>query len=237
MQEWLINKIDWMIEVLSSFNCTANTFFVSVDIMDNFFNKINRKLETKDIHMIGVTCMLISSKMEEIIPFKVSTVVEKMTHNKLKAKEIVDCETEIMQSLEFSILNVPSLFIIIEIILVKLNLYNSLMTVDLFKVITYISKMVLHDYSIIIKFPIKYIAASCVYICFKIIEQVIKDFKTKYYVEKIKLILELDEVLFYKSSELILSLAKNFEKSFPFAKNLQKFDAFTLDEKINTESF
>lgn len=38
----------------------------------------------RDIHLIGVACMLIASKMEEIIPFKATTVEEKMTHGKIK---------------------------------------------------------------------------------------------------------------------------------------------------------
>jgi len=37
----------------------------------------------KDIHVLGVTSMLLASKVEEIIPFKVSTVVKKMTHGKI----------------------------------------------------------------------------------------------------------------------------------------------------------
>lgn len=37
----------------------------------------------KDIHLIGVSSMLIASKMEEIIPFKATTVEEKMTHGKI----------------------------------------------------------------------------------------------------------------------------------------------------------
>ena len=42
-----------MIEVLSSFNCSPNTFFVSVDVMDAFLESAQRRLETKDIHLIG----------------------------------------------------------------------------------------------------------------------------------------------------------------------------------------
>lgn len=219
-----------MIEVLSSFNCAPNTFFVSVDIMDSFFSHSARKLEVKDVHLIGVTSMLISSKMEEIIPFKVVTVIEKMAHGKLKPKEIVNCELEILQACSFNMLSVPSLFVFIEGLLVKLNLHLSDHRADLLKVVTYISKMLMHDYSMLIKFPFKYLAASCVYICFKILEQVSREFKTKQLVDKLKSILELDETLFYKSSELLLNLAKNFETMFAFAKNLQKFDAFTLEE-------
>ena len=85
-----------MIEVLSSFKCTNNTFFVAIDIMDGYMSKTNKVFEVKDIHLIGVTCMLIASKMEEIIPFKVSTVVEKMTHHKIPANKIVECEFDIL---------------------------------------------------------------------------------------------------------------------------------------------
>lgn len=86
-----------MIEVLSSFNCVPNTFFVAIDIMDNYFTKSERCFETKDIHLIGVTSMLLASKMEEIIPFKINTVVEKMTHGKIPSKDIVKCEENILK--------------------------------------------------------------------------------------------------------------------------------------------
>lgn len=64
--------------------------------MDAFLTKTNKCFEVKDIHIIGVTCMLLASKMEEIIPFKVSTVVDKMTHGKMNKKNIVDMENEIL---------------------------------------------------------------------------------------------------------------------------------------------
>lgn len=220
-----------MIEVLSSFNCALNTFFVAVDVMDSFFEKCARRVEAKDIHLVGVTAMLVASKLEEIIPFKVATVVEKMTHNKLRARDIVECELEILTALGFNFFSVSPLFVLIEMLFVKLGLYQLEVTPDLLKVITYISKMVMHDYGLLTRFPAKYIAASCVYICFKIVEQVNREFKTKAYVDKIKAALELDDGFFYKSSEVVLNLAKNFETTFPFAKNLQKFDAFTLEEK------
>jgi len=75
--------IDWMIEVLSSFKCEQNTFFVSIDLMDSYLAKTKHVLSNDDVHLVGVTTMLLASKMEEIIPFKVSTVVKKMTHNSI----------------------------------------------------------------------------------------------------------------------------------------------------------
>ena len=216
---------------MSSFNCTPNTYFVSIDIMDSYFQKSPKVFETKDIHLIGVTSMLLASKMEEIIPFKVSTVVDKMTHGKMRARDVVDCETDILTTLEFKLLEQPSIFVFVEFLLVKLGFHDNPLRDDINKVVTYITKMLLHDYSLITKYPLKYLAASCIYICFKIIEQVNRDFKTKMYVEKLKLMLDLNEQTFYSSSETLLSLAKTFEKTFPYAKNLLKFDSFSLDKE------
>ena len=96
--------VDWMIEVLSSFNCTTNTFFVALDIMDNYMAKTQKCLGVKDIHILGVTSMLLASKMEEIIPFKVSTVVDKMTHGKISKSEIVNMEMDVIMTLDFKLL-------------------------------------------------------------------------------------------------------------------------------------
>jgi len=221
-----------MIEVLSSFNCTPNTFFVSIDIMDSYLTSSTRCFETKDIHLIGVTSMLLASKMEEIIPFKVSTVVDKMTHGKMQAKEVVRCEESILKTLEYELLSSPSLFVFIEFLIVKLNFHTTPFLADIMKVVTYIAKMIMHDYNLLIKYPLKYLACSCLYICFKIVEQVNKDFKTKVYVEKMKIALSLNEQMFYNVSETMLNLAKNFEKAFPFAKNLLKFDSFSLEKDV-----
>lgn len=78
----------------------------------------------------------------------------------------------------------------------------------------------------------RYIGASAIYICLKIIEQITSEFQTKYYVEKLKSLLSLEEQKFYNSSEKILDLAKNFEKKFSFGKNLIKFDSFSLEKKV-----
>lgn len=221
-----------MIEVLSSFNCTKNTFFVAIDIMDAYLTRTTACFDTKDIHLIGVTSMLLASKMEEIVPFKVSTVIDKMTHGKLAAREVVRCEEDILKTLDFQLLGSPSLFILVEFLCVKLGFHTSPFQKDIAKVVTYITKMLMHDYGTLTRFPLKYLACSCLYICFKIIEQINAGFRTKHHVEKMKEMLGLNEQLFYSSSEVMLSLAKKFERSFPFAKNLLKFDSFSLERNL-----
>jgi hypothetical protein len=189
--------VDWMIEVLSSFNCTTNTFFVSLDIMDLFFARCQRALSVKEIHLIGVTAMLIASKQEEIIPFKVSTVVDKMTHGKIRGDKVVQMELEILCTIGFNPLQAPSLFVLIETLLVKADFHKTKGFSDVIKVVTYISKMVMHDLGLLERVSLKYLAASCVYICLKIVEQVHREYNTKKCVEKLRRILGLDEQIFF----------------------------------------
>lgn len=56
--------VDWMIEVLSSYKMTEETFFRSVKYMDIFFKKATKKLEVSDLHIIGVASMFMASKYE-----------------------------------------------------------------------------------------------------------------------------------------------------------------------------
>jgi hypothetical protein len=54
--------VDWMIEVLSSYKMTEETFFKSIYVMDSYMKKSKVKLEVKDLHLVGVAAMFIASK-------------------------------------------------------------------------------------------------------------------------------------------------------------------------------
>lgn len=176
--------------------------------------------------------MLISSKMEEILPFKISTVVEKMTHNKIPSSEIQKMELEILTTLDFCLMKPKSLFVTVEFLFVKLNFFWMEKFPQIKKIFIYLSKMIVHDYDLIRKYSLKYLAASILYITVKIIEQIKQSIDIDEIVEKLKRLLSLNEDLFFNSSEEVLSLAKSFEKKFPNAKNLQKFDSFQIEKLV-----
>lgn len=54
--------VDWMIEVLSSYKMSEESFFRSVRYMDKFFKNSQKKLQVSDLHLIGVTSMFTASK-------------------------------------------------------------------------------------------------------------------------------------------------------------------------------
>ena len=66
--------VDWMIEVLSSYKMSEETFFRSVYMMDAYMKNSSQRLEVKDLHLIGVSSMFSAAKYEEIHPLKLSVI-------------------------------------------------------------------------------------------------------------------------------------------------------------------
>ncbi len=94
--------VDWMTEVMSAFKCHDQTFFVAISLLDRYFDllrKENRSLELHELHIAGVTCMLIASKYEDVIPLNMKTVFEKIGHKKLPKEALVQREMDILRTL------------------------------------------------------------------------------------------------------------------------------------------
>lgn len=56
--------VDWMIEVLSSYKMSEESFFRSVALMDAYLKSEDKIQDTKDIHLIGVSAMFSAMKFE-----------------------------------------------------------------------------------------------------------------------------------------------------------------------------
>ena len=92
---------DWMIEVLHNFKCDDQTFFLAVSLMDRYFKNKGETREIGRLHIIGVTCMFIASKYEDIYPLKMKMVYEKIAHKKLKIEEIKTLELDILKTINY----------------------------------------------------------------------------------------------------------------------------------------
>ena len=98
--------IDWMIEVLSNYRCDESTYFESVNLMDRYFKICNLKniiLKPEELHLIGVSCMFLASKYQDIYPLRLKIIHEKIAHKKLSIDEIKKKENEILKFLNYNI--------------------------------------------------------------------------------------------------------------------------------------
>ena len=69
-------------EVVHAFNCELETMFLAVSIMDLYLNLSKTKLSKDQLHVISTTSIYMASKMEDIMPISVNSVVNKILHNK-----------------------------------------------------------------------------------------------------------------------------------------------------------
>lgn len=75
--------VDWMIEVMKSYKCSEETYFMAVRLLDTYLEKSKTRKEPNDLHLIGVTCIFIACKYEEIYPLRLKIVEERIAHKKL----------------------------------------------------------------------------------------------------------------------------------------------------------
>jgi len=95
--------VDWMVEVFSVYKCGPGTFELAVHIMDSFISKSTKILFDEDIHLIGLTCIYISSKVEDIIPLRMSHIVKNLGHCTFSEKVIMREEREIIKTIDFDL--------------------------------------------------------------------------------------------------------------------------------------
>jgi hypothetical protein len=98
--------IDWMIEVCTSFKFSQRTYFLAVAILDKYFiasHQYGVVLENKDVHPLGVTCLYMASKYEDVFPLHSKIVAEKIAHFAISAENIVKKEREILQMFDFQL--------------------------------------------------------------------------------------------------------------------------------------
>ena len=58
--------IDWLIDVHMKFKLVPETLFITVNLIDRYTQL--KQIKRRNYQLIGVTCMMIASKYEDIYP-------------------------------------------------------------------------------------------------------------------------------------------------------------------------
>ncbi|XAR72948.1 hypothetical protein NMG60_11019763 [Bertholletia excelsa] len=102
--QWDINPamrymlLDWLVEVAEEYKLVSDTVYLTISYIDRFLsqNAINRN----KLQLLGVSCMLIASKYEEISPPHVEDFCY-MTDNTYTREEVVNMERDVLSFLNF----------------------------------------------------------------------------------------------------------------------------------------
>ncbi|KAG6409637.1 hypothetical protein SASPL_127678 [Salvia splendens] len=96
--------IDWLVEVSEEYALVPDTLYLTVNLIDRYLSE--NYIEKQKLQLLGVTCMLISSKYEEICAPRVDEFCF-ITDNTYKKEEVVKMESRVLNLLRFQI-SVPT---------------------------------------------------------------------------------------------------------------------------------
>ncbi|KAL1495805.1 hypothetical protein AB1Y20_016666 [Prymnesium parvum] len=92
--------IDWLVEVAEEYRLVPETLYLAVNYIDRFLAHV--PVNRSRLQLVGVTCMLIASKFEEIHPPAVDEFVY-ISDNTYKREEILHMEGMVLNRLEFEL--------------------------------------------------------------------------------------------------------------------------------------
>jgi len=95
--------IDWMFEVFDAYKSETQTFFLSVHYFDLYLSLHKSSLNDNNVHLLGIVCMFLASKIEDLCPFQMYHTKVKIGHGKFSEKEIKDKEKDILKIIEFKL--------------------------------------------------------------------------------------------------------------------------------------
>lgn len=92
--------VDWMIEVAEEYKLVPETLFLSVSYTDVCLQKLN--IRRSELQLLGVTCVLIAAKYEEIYAPRVDELCY-ITDHSYTSSDIIEMERTVLNCLAFSV--------------------------------------------------------------------------------------------------------------------------------------
>eukprot|EP00347_Sterkiella_histriomuscorum_P005956 403354617 len=98
--------IDWLMDVSDKFQLKSQTFHLSVNFADRYLMKV-KDFELDHYQKLGITCLLMACKIEEIY-YPKHIDFQSITDDNCSLEEILELETEILNKLNW-LVNPPTL--------------------------------------------------------------------------------------------------------------------------------
>lgn len=92
--------VDWLVEVAEEYKLVSDTLYLTIMYIDRFLS--SHPLSRNKLQLLGVSCMLIASKYEEISPPHVEDFCY-ITDNTYTKEELVNMEKDVLKFLNFEI--------------------------------------------------------------------------------------------------------------------------------------
>ena len=122
--------------------------------------------------------MFLASKYEEVIPMRLGVLCEKAGYGAFTVQDVKNKEIEILESINFDVMG-PNVYSFVQMIANMLQVKEQLQSHHLVvfnDLLSYLSKMISYEYSIIKNCTSSLLAGAVTLVCFKLFEQIDKNF-------------------------------------------------------------
>lgn len=94
--------LDWLIEVCEVYKLHRETYYLAVDFLDRFLTSKMMKINKTHLQLIGITCLFIGAKVEEIYPPKIGEFAY-VTDGACSEEDIIKQEIILLKALDWDI--------------------------------------------------------------------------------------------------------------------------------------
>jgi len=94
--------IDWLIQVHQRFSLLQETLYLTIAILDRYLSQRFVEVKRKKLQLVGVSCMWIASKYEEMYAPEINDFVY-ITDNAYSSLEIRTMELDVLRALDFNL--------------------------------------------------------------------------------------------------------------------------------------
>eukprot|EP01117_Protostelium_nocturnum_P011061 TRINITY_DN4011_c0_g1_i1.p1 TRINITY_DN4011_c0_g1~~TRINITY_DN4011_c0_g1_i1.p1 ORF type:complete len:404 (-),score=72.33 TRINITY_DN4011_c0_g1_i1:396-1607(-) len=160
--------IDWLVEVCSEYKLNTETLYLTVNYVDRYLSK--KTVVKNKLQLLGVACMLIASKFEEVYAPAVDEFVF-ISDNCYKKEEIFEMETAILNELGFCLV-APTTKTFLKRFLIAAGINKKSkdgITMDLYA--HYLSELTMLDF-VFIQYPPSMIASAVVYLTLHTVDKI-----------------------------------------------------------------
>ena len=95
--------VDWMIEVLGIFRQSTETIFRSIFFLDLYLKLEGKARAVQDLHLLGVVAMFLASKLGEVRPLKMKTLLADICKGKFEREAVMTQEKRMLKVLGFKL--------------------------------------------------------------------------------------------------------------------------------------
>ncbi|KAK7410293.1 hypothetical protein VNO78_00971 [Psophocarpus tetragonolobus] len=151
--------VDWLVEVSEEYKLVPDTLYLTVNLIDRYLS--TRFIQKQRLQLLGVTCMLIASKYEEMCAPRVEEFCF-ITDNTYTKEEVLKMEREVLNLVHFQ-LSVPTIKTFLRRFIQAAQSSYKSPCVELEFLANYLAELALVEYSFFQFLP-SLIAASAVFL-------------------------------------------------------------------------